>query len=65
MTDWSEDLFRLAELYEHPDKFDRAAAARLVAGFLTHAIPHLRAAGRLLLDHAPEDIFQEIDYTSG
>jgi hypothetical protein len=65
MTDWSEDLERLAELYQHPEKFDKASAAKLVAGFLYHVIPHLQAAGRLGLDYTPEDIFREVDYTSG
>jgi hypothetical protein len=61
MTDWSEDLERLAELYKHPEKFDKKTAGALVAGFLYHVIPHLRAAGRLMLDYNPEDFFRDID----
>jgi hypothetical protein len=61
MTDWMVDLERLADLYQHPDKFDKTEAMSVVMGFLYHAIPHLRAAGRLLLDFEPEDIFKDID----
>lgn len=63
MTDWMEDLDRLSELYKNPDQFDQKAAAEVVAHFLLHAIPHLRAAGRLALDYNPDDIFQELDST--
>jgi hypothetical protein len=54
MTDWAQDLQKLAELYRHPEAFDKAAAQHAVAGFLYHAIPHLKAAGRLLLDEIPD-----------
>jgi hypothetical protein len=50
MTDWSNDLARLADCAEHPDRLDDEAASRLVIGFLYHVVPHLNAAGRLLLD---------------
>src|SRR4051812_29921473 len=56
MTDWEGDLAKLAELYRHPERFGKDEAADRVAGFLYHVIPHLRAAGRLLLDFTPEDI---------
>jgi hypothetical protein len=65
MTDWSENLRELAELYQHPEKFSRQEAGRIVSGFLFHVIPHLRAAGRLMLDYAPEDFFKELDRTDG
>jgi hypothetical protein len=58
MTDWSEDLERLVDWYKHPEKLDREAAGTLVAAFLYHVIPHLKAAGRLLLDEIP-DAFSE------
>src|SRR5581483_11974989 len=51
MTDWSSDLARLAELYQHPEEFDKKEAGRIVSGFLYHVISHARAAGRLLLDY--------------
>lgn len=57
MTDWSEDLQRLANLYQHPEEFDRESAGDVVVGFLYHVIPHLREAGRLMLDYDPEDVF--------
>jgi hypothetical protein len=61
MTDWSKDLERLAELYKNPEKFTKADANQVVSGFLDHVIPHLRAAGRLLLDYSPDDIFLELE----
>src|SRR5207248_10218441 len=54
MTDWLDDLRRLTAIYEHPEKFDRRTAGCDVAGFLYHVIPHLKAAGRLLLDEIPD-----------
>src|SRR5260370_31205764 len=62
MTDWAGDLTKLAELYKHPQNFDKKTASDIVAGFLLHVIWHVRAAGRLMLDYTPEDIFKEIDY---
>ncbi len=50
MTDWSGDLERLAALFDQPDQWDEESASALVIGFLYHVIPHLNAAGRLLLD---------------
>jgi hypothetical protein len=61
MMDWAEDLERLAALYKNPEKFDKKAAGEIVAGFLYHALPHLSAAGRLLLDFSPGDLFKEIE----
>ena len=54
MRDWSSDLERLARLYHDPEGQDVETTSRLVMGFLYHVIPHLRAAGRLLLDHVPD-----------
>src|SRR2546429_178808 len=54
MTDWRHNFLELADLYENPKAFDKASASRIVAGFLYHAIPHLKAAGRLLLDEIPD-----------
>jgi hypothetical protein len=53
MTDWLDDLHRLVAIYEHPEKFSREDASD-IAGFLYHVIPHLKAAGRLLLDDIPD-----------
>jgi hypothetical protein len=50
MTDWISDLETLAALYKDPNMMDRKAARQLIFGFLVHVIPHLNAAGRLMLD---------------
>jgi hypothetical protein len=54
MTDWLSDLDRLRAIYDHPEQCDRCEAGRDIAGFLYHVIPHLKAAGRLLLDKIPD-----------
>ena len=53
MTDCLGDLEALVELYENGEQ-DKDKAAQKVAGILYHAVPHLNAAGRLLLDHIPD-----------
>lgn len=62
MTDWLDDLRRLTAVYEHPAQADPKQAGTVVAGFLYHVLPHLKAAGRLLLDNIP-DAFDETDAT--
>ena len=54
MTDWLGDLKKLNELYAHPEKADLHDATISVIGLLYHVIPHLNAAGRLLLDHVSD-----------
>ena len=54
MTDWLDDLQRLVPLYEHPERADGKQAGSDIAGFLYHVVPHLKAAGRLLLDEIPD-----------
>jgi hypothetical protein len=49
MTDWNGDLEGLAELFKNPDDLDEEAASSFLIGFLYHVLPHLNAAGRLLL----------------
>jgi hypothetical protein len=49
MTDWRDDLERLLLLFQDPNR-DPGDAARDVARFLYHALPHINAASRLLLD---------------
>jgi len=61
MTDWLNDLDRLTALFGSPETADREQAARDVAGFLYHVVPHLMAAARNLLDFRAEDIFVELD----
>jgi hypothetical protein len=53
MTDWIDDLQDLIELYEQ-ERYE-GNAAQTIAGFLYHAVPHLNAAGRLLLNHIPDN----------
>ncbi len=50
LSEVRDDAARLAALLTEPDKLDEATAATLLIGILYHAIPHLNAAGRLLLD---------------
>lgn len=50
MTDWLSDLGRLRELLANAEGADKDEACTQVIGFLYHAVPHLNAAGRLLLD---------------
>jgi hypothetical protein len=54
MTDWTCDVTRLADLVRHPQNENDEAATKFLIGFLYHTIPHLSAAGRLLLDHVPD-----------
>jgi hypothetical protein len=48
LTDWIDDLERLAALFAHPEHVDKKIAAEIVYAFLIHALPHLMEAGRLL-----------------
>jgi hypothetical protein len=54
MTDWLTDLKELNELYAHPEKAELDKATISIIGILYHVIPHLNAAGRLLLDTIPD-----------
>ncbi len=64
MTDWKDDLERLAEWFRNPECLDEEAASTLVIGFLYHVIPHLNAAGRLLLDEI-SDPFRSAEAEQG
>jgi hypothetical protein len=57
MTDWADDLRRLADLYRDPGRFDRSDGGKVVAGFLIHVTAHLMEAARLMLDYEPGYIF--------
>ena len=50
LTDWIADIERLRGLFASPRNYDVEAASTLIVSFLIHVIPHLNAAGRLLLD---------------
>jgi hypothetical protein len=54
MLDWNEDLQFLNGLFAKPEGQDVEATSRSLIGFLYHVIPHLNAAGRLLLDEVPD-----------
>jgi hypothetical protein len=58
MTDWLDDLDRLKAIFDHPEHFDRVQAGQEIFGFLIHVIPHVKAAGRLLLNEI-SDPFEE------
>jgi len=50
MLDWARDARQFVDLLDHPEKYDKKTAEQFLIGFLFHVIPHLNAAGRLLLD---------------
>jgi hypothetical protein len=50
MLDWNGQLKQMAELFENPRSIPKKEACTFVIAFLYHVIPHLGAAGRLLLD---------------
>ena len=54
MTDWRKDLQELSNMFQNPDKYDEEVASALIIGFLYHVIPHINAAGRLLLGKVPD-----------
>jgi hypothetical protein len=54
MTDWIADLERLAALYARPEEFDKHTASGVVFDFLIHALGHLLAASRLLLNQVSD-----------
>lgn len=69
MTDWDSDLKGIASFFETPGAIPKKQAAQLVVGFLYHVIPHLKAAGRLLLDDvgdpfADEEVFGLLEKTA-
>jgi hypothetical protein len=49
MTDWKDDLERLAALFNNPDRQAEENTSVLLLGFLHHVVPHLNAAARLLV----------------
>lgn len=59
MTDWLDDLKSLIKLFEEGE-LGKGQSAQTVAGIFYHIIPHLNAAGRLLLDHIPDPFLKEL-----
>jgi hypothetical protein len=58
MTDWLADLNRLHTMFKDPATQKIPEATVELIGILYHVVPHLSAAGRLLLDQIP-DAFAE------
>lgn len=54
MTDWLADLKGYSKIVESPASQDTDDATQFLIGFLSHVVPHLNAAGRLLLDRIPD-----------
>jgi hypothetical protein len=54
LSDARPDLERLIHLLNHPENYDEETATRSMMAILYHVIPHLRAAGKLLLDEVPD-----------
>ncbi len=54
MLDWPKDLEFLSRLFANPEGHDIRATSISLIAFLYHVIPHLNAAGRLLLDEVPD-----------
>ena len=50
MSDWQDDIATLIRIQKECGTLDPNEAARLIAGFLYHVIPHITEAGNLLLD---------------
>ena len=48
MTDWHDDLAKLAALYANPGAYSRETWNEVVFGFLAHAPGHLMAAAKLI-----------------
>ena len=59
MRDAKEDFEQLVQLYKHPEGRNTEAELLFIIGFLTHVIPHLRAAGRILLGEEIQGAFEE------
>lgn len=63
MTDCGKDVLGLAEVYAKSQTIDPHEAKKAVTQFFLHALPHLREAGRLLMDEIP-DPFTDLDTDS-
>jgi hypothetical protein len=50
LSDWEDDLKKLSSLVESPESWTPEQTSSFLIGMLYHVIPHLKAAGRILLD---------------
>jgi hypothetical protein len=64
LTDWMPDIERLRGLFQSPEDYETETASTLIVSFLIHVIPHLNAAGRLLVDEV-SDPFQSAKVEHG
>jgi hypothetical protein len=60
MLDWRTDLEKMAALADDPRSMSSEEATTFVIGFLYHVVPHLNAAGRLLLDEIRDPFASEV-----
>jgi hypothetical protein len=65
MTDWLKDLTDYADMVEHPEKWKLKEATEFLIGFLYHVVPHLSAAGRLLLDEIKDPFAKKLAPRTG
>jgi hypothetical protein len=61
MLDWKTDLEQFATLVDDPHSMKAKDATTFLIGFLYHVVPHLNAAGRLLLDEVPDPFAQKVE----
>lgn len=54
LTDGKADLERLVHILNNPDEKSPDEVSTELMGILYHIIPHLKTAGRLLLDDVPD-----------
>lgn len=54
MTDWIDDVDQLQKMRSQAETLSTDDAMTFLIGFLYHATAHIKAAGRLLVDHVPD-----------
>ncbi|MFL5341825.1 MAG: hypothetical protein ACJ8F7_16895 [Gemmataceae bacterium] len=59
MRDAKEDFENLVQLYKHPEGRNAETELLFIIGFLHHVIPHLRAAGRILMGEEIKGAFEK------
>jgi hypothetical protein len=57
LTDWSEELYLLHDLFEHPKKRTDREVRDALMGFVAHASHHVAAAHRAIMDLPVTDVF--------
>ena len=64
LLDWKADLKQMAALADDPGSMSPKVETTFVIGFLYHVIPHLNAAGHLLLDEVPDAFATKVQSNS-